>query len=56
MINFVLKIQENKTLLKAYHMYLIIQVIPYYMKEVFIDHDELNIIPRIEIRNHSADT
>ncbi len=50
MINFVLKIQENKTLFKAYHIVSsLVQVIPYYiMEEVFIDDDELNIIPRIE--------
>ena len=50
MINFVLKIQENKTLLKAYHIVSsLVQVIPYYiMKEVFVDHDELSIIPRVE--------
>jgi hypothetical protein len=49
MINFVLKIQENKTFLRAYHIVSsLVQVIPYYiMEEVFIDHDELNIIPRI---------
>jgi len=50
MINFVLKIQENKTFLRAYHIVSsLVQVIPYYiMEEVFIDHDEHNIIPRIE--------
>jgi len=50
MINFVLKIQENKTLFRAYSIISsLVQVIPYYiMEEVFIDHDELNIIPRIE--------
>ena len=50
MINFVLKIQENKTLFRAYHaVSSLVQVIPYYiMEEVFIDQDELKIIPGIE--------
>jgi len=50
MINFVLKIQENKTLLSAYRaLSSLVQVIPYYiMEEVFIDQDELNITPAIE--------
>ena len=47
MINFVLKIQENKTLFRIYRaVSSLIQVIPYYiMEEVFIDQDELNIVP-----------
>ena len=50
MINFVLKIQENKTLFRAYHaVSSLVQVIPYYiMEEFFNDQDELNIIPGIE--------
>ncbi len=49
MINFVLKIQENKTLFSAYRaVSSLVQVIPYYiMEEVFIEQDELNIIPGI---------
>ena len=59
MINFVLKIQENKTLFRAYHtVSSLVQVIPYYiMKKFYIDQDELNIIPGIRgFRNHYADT
>jgi hypothetical protein len=41
MINVVLKIQENKTFLKSISHRL-------FMEEFFIDHDEQNIIPRIE--------
>ncbi len=50
MINFVLKIQENKTLLRAYRaVSSLVQVIPYYiMEEVFIDQDGQSIIPGIE--------
>lgn len=50
MINFVLKIQDNKTLFKAYSMVSsLVQVIPYYiMEEVFIDNDRLNNIPKID--------
>jgi hypothetical protein len=50
MINLVLKIKENKTLFRAYHtLSSLVQVIPYYiMEEVFINQDELNIIPGIE--------
>ena len=50
MINFVLKIQENKTLLRAYRaVSSLVQVIPYYiMEEVFIDQDKLNITLEIE--------
>jgi len=50
MINFVLKIQENPTLLRIYRtLSSLIQLIPYYvMEEVCLDQKKVNVTPGIE--------